>query len=185
MKKLLAALLALALLLPAAAMADQTVDLGVCVLRVNDDAYVTYGDKESGMLVQIIPDPNAEVMFYDNINVVWTDAEISDIDISVEEFAEFVMKTAMEGMAAQGVTVSNEQLIGSELTAEEDYLTLYYTIDVDYSNLGIDLQLTLHFTQLAMSFEDEGMYTFTCTASSADGALALLDYIDSAIEMKE
>ena len=185
MKKLLSVLLVLALLLPAAAMAEQEVDLGFGVLRLDDNAYVTLGDRESGILVQVIPDPYAEVLFYDNFNVMWSDAQISDIDMEPEAFAKYVMSVAKAGMEAQGVTASNETVLSAEIDKENDMLTLEYTMDVDYSGLGIDMQLTLYFGQLAFSFEGDGMYAITFTASSEDGILALLDYVDTALVFKE
>lgn len=185
MKKLLTVLLLLALLLPAAALADQTVDLGFAVMHLDDSAYVQPGDEGSGVLALIIPDPSADTSFYDNINVVWTDARISDLNVSAEEFAQEVIRVAIEGMAAQGAIATNEQLLGAELDADEEMLVLYYTLDVDYTNMGIDLQTTLHFAQLAMSFEGDGMYTFTCTATSAEGVDALMNYILDAMEFAE
>lgn len=182
MRKLLSILLALALLLPAGALAEQVIDLGFCgTLHIDDSSYAQPGDEASGIIIQIFPDPYAEVLFHDNINVVWADSEIEDIDVSAEEFAQSVVEFGKSAMLKEGVVAGNENILIAEIDMEERSLLLYYTLDVDYSGMGMDLQLTLHFVQMMQSSPGEGMYTFTCTSASNEGVVALLEYIENAL----
>ena len=54
-------------------------------------------------------------------------------------------------------------------------------MDVDYTNAGLDLQITLTFVQGIVSEEGLGTYTFTISTDNVDGCQPLVDIVNSTV----
>lgn len=180
MKKILSLLLALAMLLPACALADTVINLGAFQVSIPDSAYVETYEKVSGSVIaSIIPDPDSPSGVYANINVTWGLASKEDITFTADEYAQAVLREAVNGLNASGVAISNPQVFTAEMSKEEGLIYLYYGFDADYTGLGVDLVTSLYMAQQCLLIDGDGMYTITFTADSEEGVLDLLEYFDS------
>ena len=95
------------------------------------------------------------------------------------QLAESIMTSAVSAFAQQGIVATNGQIVAAEGSAEDGYMVTYTIMDLDYSGMGIDLQITQHQLQAYMPLGSTGTYIFTFTADSQDGVKALSEYIDA------
>ena len=164
MKKIVALLLSLLLLLPTMAMAE-ILEFDDFTLEIKDGDLYELGTKAEGeILFMLYPayDPNAT--FYPNINCTWVNGSIVD---------------TLKGYAQQGIAATNGKVVRAEASEEHGYMITYTTTDVDYSGVGVDLQCTLHQMQAFMPLGGTGTYIFTFTAVSEDILAELAEYIDA------
>lgn len=191
MKKLLALLLSLMLLLPAVSLGEAAID--ACTEEF-DDFYLTYtsldilqkGEKtEGGILFVLFPAYSEADTFHNNINAVWTAENVVDLGgYTVEDFAAAVITNAANGLAAQNIAATNAQLLGAQQDAETGAITVLYSMDMDYSASGVDLVLNpLYQLQLYCPAGELGSYVFTISSTSLEDAEIMLNYIN-AIEFK-
>lgn len=194
MKKILALLLSLMLLLPAIALGEAASDPNLYVVDFDDftitlnatDA-IQKGEKTNGqVLFMLYPDYDETVMMHPNINAVWTSEDVSQMgNVTPTDFGNLVLQQSAQGLAAQGIAVANESLLAAERDEETGSMTLIMSYDADYTGVGIDLKVTLYMVQLYVPMGGEtGSYIFTLTGSSMEDVDALLDKLD-AIEFKE
>ncbi len=194
MKKILALLLSLMLLLPAIALGEAasnpdvyTVEFDDFYLTVNATDAVQKGEKANGGIVMMLyPDYDETAMMHPNINAVWTSEDVSAMgDIDATDFGNLVLTQSAQGLAAQGIAVANETLLAAERDEETGSMTLIMAMDADYTAVGLDLKVTLYMAQIYVPMGGEaGSYIFTLTGSSMEDVDALLDKLD-AIEFKE
>lgn len=194
MKKILALLLSLMLLLPAIALGEAASNPDVYAVEF-DDFTITLnatdalqkGEKSNGqVLFMLYPDYDETSTMHPNINGVWTSEDVSDMgNVTPTDFGNLVLQQSVQGLAAQGVAVSNEALLAAERDEETGSMTLIMSYDADYTAVGLDLKVTLYMMQLYVPLGgDTGSYIFTLTGSSMEDVDALLNKLD-AIEFKE
>lgn len=194
MKKILALLLSLMLLLPAIALGEAaanpdvyTVEFDDFYLTVNATDAVQKGEKGEGTIVMMLyPDYDETATMHPNINAVWTSEDVSALgEIDATTFGNLVLTQSAQGLAAQGVAVANEALLAAERDEEAGSMTLIMSFDADYTAVGLDLKTTLYMVQIYVPMGGEaGSYIFTLTAASMEGVDALLNKM-AAIEFKE
>lgn len=194
MKKILALLLSLMLLLPAIALGEAASNPDVYAVEF-DDFTITLnatdalqkGEKSNGqVLFMLYPDYDETSTMHPNINGVWTSEDVSDMgNVTPTDFGNLVLQQSVQGLAAQGVAVSNEALLAAERDEETGSMTLIMSYDADYTAVGLDLKVTLYMMQLYVPLGgDTGSYIFTLTGSSMEDVDALLNKLDT-IEFKE
>lgn len=194
MKKILALLLSLMLLLPAIALGEAASNPDVYAVEF-DDFTITLnatdalqkGEKSNGqVLFMLYPDYDETSTMHPNINGVWTSEDVSDMgNVTPTDFGNLVLQQSVQGLAAQGVAVSNEALLAAERDEETGSMTLIMSYDADYTAVGLDLKVTLYMMQLYVPLGgDTGSYIFTLTGSSMEDVDVLLNKLD-AIEFKE
>lgn len=194
MKKILALLLSLMLLLPAIALGEAASNPDVYAVEF-DDFTITLnatdalqkGEKANGqVLFMLYPDYDETSTMHPNINGVWTSEDVSDMgNVTPTDFGNLVLQQSVQGLAAQGVAVSNEALLAAERDEETGSMTLIMSYDADYTAVGLDLKVTLYMMQLYVPLGgDTGSYIFTLTGSSMEDVDALLNKLDT-IEFKE
>ena len=90
---------------------------------------------------------------------------------------------ALEG---QGATVTNPQVLtaGLDEVGSKTALSVGYSMDVDYTGMGVDLQVTLIFAQAIVSEEGLGTYTFTITTDDPTTTQPLVDIVNSTVWAK-
>ena len=181
MKKITALLLALLLFLPTMAMAE-ILEFDDFTLEIKEGDVYELGSKGEGeILFMLYPayDPNATV--FPNINCTWTSASIAtDLKRATPmQLAESIMTSAVSAFAQQGIAATNGQVVAAEGSAEDGYMVTYTIMDLDYSGMGIDLQITQHQLQAYMPLGPIGTYVFTFTADSQEGVEALSEYINA------
>ncbi len=193
MKKLLSLLLAL-LMLPAAALCETVeapeipdihdlltfpLDFGDFVMMVDPNDALQSGQKADQQTWAILyPDYDPAANFNSSINVVW---QSQNLNLTVnllgaDIYAAAVLQELPNQMAAMGITATNAQLIQADLT--DDVLTFSYSIDLDYTPAGVDMQMTLWYTQQMHLKGDAGAYVFTVTADSESTMWSLNAYLD-------
>lgn len=194
MKKILALLLSLMLLLPAIALGEAASNPDVYAVEF-DDFTITLnatdalqkGEKANGqVLFMLYPDYDETATMHPTINGVWTSEDVSDMgNVTPTDFGNLVLQQSVQGLAAQGVAVSNEALLAAERDEETGSMTLIMSYDADYTAVGLDLKVTLYMMQLYVPLGgDTGSYIFTLTGSSMEDVDALLNKLDT-IEFKE
>lgn len=194
MKKILALLLSLMLLLPAIALGEAasdpevyTVEFDDFYLTVNATDAVQKGEKvEGSILMMLYPDYDETAIMHPNINAVWTSSDVSEMgDVDATTFGNLVLTQSAQGLIAQGVAVTNETLLAAERDEEAGTMTLIMSMDADYTAVGVDLKTPLYMVQIYMPMGgDAGSYIFTLTGASMDEVDALLAKLDS-ISFKE
>lgn len=194
MKKILALLLSLMLLLPAIALGEAAsnpdayaVEFDDFTITLNATDALQKGEKANGqVLFMLYPDYDETSTMHSNINGVWTSEDVSALgEIDATTFGNLVLTQSAQGLAAQGVAVSNEALLIAERDEETGSMTLIMSYDADYTAAGLDLKATLYMVQLYVPMGGEaGSYIFTLTGSSMEEVDALLNKLD-AIEFKE
>ena len=86
-------------------------------------------------------------------------------------------------MEQQNVAVANPTVLGASMDeiGGKAALSVMYSMDVDYTNAGLDLQTTLTWVQGIVSEEGLGTYTFTITTDNVDGCQSLVDIVNSTV----
>lgn len=193
MKKLLA--LILCLMLPVMALAETapqeewvTVDLGDFTMDLRATDAIEIGEKAEGqVLFMAYPWYSQEASSADNINATWT-AEVVDFSqLSAEDmsaFADYLVSNLKAEAAAQNIVISNEQVYAAEYDAQSGATIIFFSMDWDYSGLGIDFSVTLYQMQIYVSDETAGTYVFTLTSDSPETITAMLTEYFSKVQFK-
>ena len=178
MKKLLALLLLLAMLLPAAAMAD-TLHMDPFTFELpEEDLYIQYEKSENGVLLFIYPAPDWGADFHDNINVTWTTDLLLGVEQTADELAAETLDDAIAQLEEADVAVDRPEILDAALDPVEGTFSIYYRMDVDYTAVGVDMQIALYFYQQSISIEGDGTYIFTLTSDSEEGIDGLRAHLD-------
>ena len=185
MKRLASLLMALALLLAAAALAEPAaettvLDLDDFTLTVPANTVYETSDKANNVVFMQLSSPTGS---NSNLNCVWAEQPM-DLALYTQELFELSAKPAIEAsMEEAGIGMTNLTFAPIELKELNGVPVLYagYSYDADYSPLGYDLQLALNISQFIASREDLGTYTFTITwiEDDTEAYQALMDIVDS------
>ena len=194
MKKILALLLSLMLLLPVIALGEAAsnpdayaVEFDDFIITLNATDALQKGEKANGqVLFMLYPDYDETSTMHSNINGVWTSEDVSAMgNVSPTDFGNLVLTQSAQGLIAQGVAVTNETLLTAERDEETGTMTLIMSMDADYTAVNVDLKTALYMVQLYVPMGgDAGSYIFTLTGSSMEDVDALLNKLD-AISFKE
>ncbi|MBQ8954489.1 MAG: hypothetical protein IJ048_10265 [Clostridia bacterium] len=189
MKKLIAALLALALILSGAALADaapqiaaEAIDFGDFTMELDPEMPGEIYDKVSGeMLFQIYPAYRVNGDESSNVNCVWVD-EAMDFDAFADEtaqaqLAEELLQNVLAGFEEANMKTDDLTVLLYGLVEQDGVpgFAVVYSVDVDYSGMGIDLQATLYQELAYLSDEAFGTYIFTATAVDMDTLTDILE----------
>ncbi len=60
-------------------------------------------------------------------------------------------------------------------------LSVVYTMDLDYTGMGVDLQTNVTFVQAIVSEDAIGTYTFTIASDSMDGCQPLVEVVNTVV----
>lgn len=175
MKKLLALLLCMMLCLPVAmaqTLTDDvfvTIDFGDFTMDMRaEDLYQVVEKVDSQAFALVYTEYDENNSFHNNINIAWMSADIAPMMLlyTPEAFAMEVLQAGVDSMKNSGFGVTNDQLHSAEFA--DGVLSLVYSIDVDYTPIGIDLQMTIWQKLVYYNIEDQGTYWFTLSAGSAE-----------------
>ena len=101
----------------------------------------------------------------------------AQVDASTQ--AQLQLSANAAAFDAQAVAVSNAQVVAAAYDESMTALTIYITMDVDDSGVGVDLQMTLHQAQIFMDMGDAGGYVFSFSADDEAGLEALIASADT------
>jgi len=194
MKKILAFLLALMLLLPAISLGEAAEDVDIYPIEFDDftlyatsyDAIQKAAAKENGQLLFLLyPNYDETAMLHNNINSIWISDNLlpSLPDLDINAFAQETLVSINQQLNDAGLAATNSQVISAEKD-DAGVILIVFSNDVDYSAAGIDLQATLYQAQYYICLGEKGTYFFTLTAYNPDELAAMFSYVE-AIEFKE
>ena len=94
-----------------------------------------------------------------------------------------ILATAQSTLEAQSVAVANPTLVGASMDeiGGKTALSVVYTMDLDYTGMGVDLQTNVTFVQAIVSEDAIGTYTFTIASDSMDGCQPLVEVVNTVV----
>jgi len=190
MKKLIALLLTMMLLLPAVSLGESetyTVDFDDFILTVSSDDIIQKGQKtEGGVVFMLYPAYDETAVSHPNISSAWTAESLEGIDDATAPlFGAQVLQSIVDGLSAQNIAVTNDQLLDAQFDEETGSLTLAFAMDADYSGMGVDVQLAMYMVQVYIPLGEKGTYVFAITNDTMEGADAMLTYLGDNLSFKE
>ena len=188
MRKFLLVLMALCLaVVPALAETTEpaTVDFGAFTLTFPAEMQGQVAEEivENEAFVTLYQMDDMEDSFASNLNVVWNE---SVVDLAAQDpaaYAQAIVDASVAMMEQQNVAVANPTVLGASMDeiGGKAALSMMNSMDVDYTNAGLDLQITLTFVQGIVSEEGLGTYTFTISTDNVDGCQPLVDIVNSTV----
>lgn len=187
MRKLIALLMVLALMLNCAAWAesDELYDLYFedFIMQVPGDTIGTMAEaiENNVPFFMFYEDYDPDAVFNANLNCVWSE-EITDIDAAEPtEIAQTLLQMVVLQYEAMGIGVDDPQLYDAEYDElnGKRALSVLYSAVLDYSALGVDAQVLLYTFQLIVPIENCGTYNFTLTTEDLEACERLLTILAS------
>lgn len=181
MKKILSLLLALALLLPAFALAEEAaeiepLDLGFALLTPGIDDLAAQSDD----LVLLVPAIDSNPDFTNSITVLPLDVTMDDLGATSEAFADMVIEQGVNEALDAELDVIDYELIRFVQDEATGAVVVYYSMVIDYTPSGADLVTELYQYVIVLPAEDDGTYLITLTAMTAEGIDGLLEVLRQA-----
>lgn len=183
MRKILAALMTLVLLVGSAALAEPSWtqhDFGDFTLSYPDDIMGSVSEErvENQPFVMLYQDYDPIATFNKSMNILWS-GEVLDLDIpDTDAYFQQILDVAVMTYEMLGFTVTDPQLLSTELgdMMGKPMLAANYQMTLDYANLGIDDVQTLYTAQVMVpDAAFEGTYTFTITTDDWSDTQLLMD----------
>lgn len=188
MRKFLLVLMALCLaVVPALAETTEasTLDFGDFTMNIPAEMVYDMADEitSNAVFFTLYKNSEEETSFNTNMTLVWTDA-VSDLTAdAAETYGQAILEAAQTGLEQQGVGVANPTLVGASMDeiGGKAALSVVYTMDMDYSGIGVDLQINVTFVQALVSEDGIGTYTFTIASDSLEGCQPLVDVVNTVV----
>ena len=163
-------------------------DFGAFTLTFPSDADGQIADEitDNSMFFLIYQDVAEDAQFRPSLNITWME-DVEDVTaLDANATAETIMASAVSALEGQGATVTNPQVLtaGLDEVGSKTALSVGYSMDVDYTGMGVDLQVTLIFAQAIVSEEGLGTYTFTITTDDPTTTQPLVDIVNSTVWAK-
>lgn len=186
MRKFLLVLMALCLaVVPALAETAEptTLDLGDFTMTVPADMQYDLADEITDNATFLMIYQPTESAFTTNMALVWGEAASDLTAADPEVYGQAILATAQSALEAQSVAVSNPTLVGASMDeiGGKAALSVVYTMDLDYSGMGVDLQVNATFVQGIVSEDGLGTYTFTIASDSMDGCQPLMEVVNTVV----
>jgi len=124
-------------------------------------------------------DPNAA--FNKNLNGVWTE-ELLDIEaVDPTQFVSMTIATVAQQYESIGIAATDPMLYMAGLDEHDgkQALSQVYSLNLDYTGVGFDLQKTIYTMQAIVPIEGVGTYTFTITTDDMENIPVLMGVMES------
>ena len=186
MRKFLLVLMALCLaVVPTLAETAEpaTLDFGDFTVTIPADMQYDMADEITSNAAFFMLYQPSESSFTTNLALVWTDAAADLTAADPETYAQSILAAAQSGLEQQNVAVANPTLVGASMDeiGGKAALSVVYTMDLDYTGMGVDLQLNVTFVQALVSEDGMGTYTFTIASDSLDGCQPMVDVVNTVV----
>ena len=191
MRKILSILIALMLVFTMSAFAEEVptapmieLDFGHFTMTIPEDMVGTSAEEivSNQPFIQLFQDYSETAAFNKNLNIVWSD-EVLDLNaIAPVEYANAVLTATVTQYGQIGVAATNPLLLNAELSDHygKPALGVVYSLDLDYSGLGVEEQQSLYTVQLYVpDAAFEGTYIITVTTDDMENTQQLFDVADS------
>lgn len=164
-----------------------TYDFGDFTMDFDENMPGNIVDKaDNQVFFTLYPNYSTENLFNSNIIIVWGKAseDLSACDPTAT--CNVIVEKAASGMNAQNVATANAQILSAEMDelGGKAALSLLYTMDVDYTALGVDLKTMLYFAQAIVSDAAFGTYTFTITTDNYDDLVSSIGIMNTIVWAK-
>ena len=191
MRKFLAVAVALILALAAtgamaeaAAVTDETYDFGDFTLTYPGDSQLQVVEKAEGAVFFTLLSPStSEGQVTNNMNCVWNSEYLDTASTDPQEVLDYTVEGFAAEAEAQGLIVSNVTGLQADTVdiGGLQGIAIAYSYDVDYTNLGVDLQTTLICTAFSAADPAFGTYTFSVTSGNQAGLDQLAGVLDTIV----
>ena len=186
MRKFLLVLMALCLaVVPALAeTAEPTaLDFGDFTMTIPADMQYEMADEITDNATFFMLYQPSESAFTTNMALVWSEAASDLTAADPQTTGEAILATAQTTLEAQSVAVANPTLVGASMDeiGGKTALSVVYTMDLDYTGMGVDLQTNVTFVQAIVSEDAIGTYTFTIASDSMDGCQPLVEVVNTVV----
>lgn len=190
MKSLIALLLSLVLLFPAASLGageDHLVEFDDFTLIVgSDDLLLMDEETRDTKLFELFPNANKEVTTHSNIIASWIDLDMSQFsDEQVAELCNNVLQSGVQSLTAEQIVVTNEQQLIAERDEETGTITMLFSLNVDTSAWGMDMKLSIYMGERYIPLGEKGTYRFTVSGATLEEMEMMFAYLDKNLMIKE
>lgn len=188
MRKLLAFLLAVMMVLSCAAMAENADEMMALeypdfTLAMRKDAVGTTTDTIENNIpfLTVYQDYDAASIFNKSINIRWTEDTLDLDSFEAKNYALAMLEIMQQQSGNVGIEVSNPMLYTAEVQELDGMrvLSCMYSLTMDYNPLGVDFKANIITFQAVMPLEGKGTYTFTITTDDMENSSELFDIMDS------
>ena len=175
MKKIIASLVAIIMLLTATAFAEDVawleLELMDMTISAPEDVIGYVSDTfEPDVPFACFYEDYDETRFF-NKNVAFTYVyEVMDIySVDPFEVANYISLSASETLVGMGITAGTPAVIDAAIDTQDgrDALFMYFITDVDYSTIGYNESITLNTVQMIVPIPEKGI-TYIVTVSTDD-----------------
>ena len=195
MRKILSVLITLMLVFTMSAFAEEVpqeapavpmieLDFGHFTMTIPEEMVGTSAEEivSNQPFIQLFQDYSEMAAFNKNLNIVWSN-EVLDLNaIDPVEYANAVLSATVAQYGQIGVAATNPLLLNAELSDHDGKpaLGVVYSLDLDYSGLGVEEQQSLYTVQLYVpDAAFEGTYIITVTTDDMENTQQLFDVADS------
>lgn len=191
MRKILSVLIALMLIFSMSAFAEETptvptieLDFDHFTMTIPEDMVGTSSEEivSNQPFIQLFQDYSETAAFNKNLNIVWSN-EVMDLNaIDPIEYANTLLVATVAQYEQIGIGATNPMLLNAELSDHDGKpaMGVVYSLELDYSGLGVNEQQLLYTVQLYVPDEAfEGTYIITVTTDDMENTQQLFDVADS------
>ena len=183
MKKLMAVLLAMMLMLAGSALAQELAlyDFDDFTIEMEDDIVGELYEKVDGQEWFIVfPEYNEQDDFNANVNCVWGSEYFDLNSIDAQELADMLAKEYKSMASGFGIACNEMQVLDTNYVTVDGVIGMTYLLFVEYddSNMGYNMVTDLYHRTYQFSFENRGTYTFSLSAEQLD----MIEKMDAMIE---
>ena len=187
MRKLIAMLLALAMLCGAALAEDAerlaALEYADFTIAIPKDAVGSSTDTiEDGVpFLTIYQDYDPNALLGNSLSIVWNEDVLDLTGVDPVAYSEIVAGMTLQSYESVGVVVTYPRMYNAELDELDDMQVISYmfSMTLDFSTLGLDYQETVYTLQAVAPIPEKGTYTFTITTDDLENSQDLLDIVDS------
>ncbi len=188
MQKWIVLLLSLLLMLPAAALSEtgaRAIEFDDFMIAVGENDLFQMSEAGEESLFRLFPDYDEAAESHPNL--IASTVLVPLAGLTEEEallFAEGLMESGVRSLTAEGVIVSDKQLLRSDLDAETGAVTVLFTLVVDPSALGAEQTLQVCMGCRYIPVGEERCLAFTVGCTSQQEAEMLFAYLDQNLIIK-
>lgn len=190
MRKLMAFMMALALLFTSAAIAEELPQVHDVALIEYDfgDFTMTFPEDLIGDVYDKVNNQPLLILYQDydttptrSLSIVWNETYVDLTAADPTEFGQVYLEASVAASEMMGVEVTNPALLGAEMGEQDGKpaLSLVYSYDMDYTGAGADLKITQYMMQGVVSNENMGTYTFTIGTDDLEAVMPLMEIMDT------
>lgn len=159
-----------------------TYDFGDFTMEFDSEIIGQIGEKVDGQVYfQLYPTYDETALFNSSMSCVWSATTFEVTAFEPAAYANLVLAQTQQLLESQNIVVTNPTVITAMLDEQDGRPAIAYihSMDLDYTNAGYDLQMTLYTIQGVVPTEDIGVYAFTVSCDDLENADALLALMDT------